>query len=47
MDVKQIAAKVAEESSLLARVRSEMGRVIVGQEQLIDRLLIAVFPGRG
>ena len=42
MDVKQIAAKVAEESSLLARVRSEMGRVIVGQEQLIDRLLIAL-----
>ena len=42
MDVKQIAAKVAEESSLLARVRSEMGRVIVGQEQLIDRLLMAL-----
>ena len=42
MDVKQIAAKVAEEASLLSRVRSEMGRVIVGQEQLIDRLLIAL-----
>ncbi|MBO4513794.1 MAG: MoxR family ATPase [Victivallales bacterium] len=42
MDVKQIAAKVAEEASLLNRVRSEMGRVIVGQEQLIDRLLIAL-----
>ncbi len=42
MDIKQIAAKVAEESALLMRVRAEMGRVIVGQEQLIDRLLIAL-----
>lgn len=42
MDVKQIGAKVAQESAVLARVRTEMGRVIVGQEMLIDRLLIAL-----
>ena len=42
LDVKQIGAKVSEESSLLVRVRTEMGRVIVGQEALIDRLLMAL-----
>lgn len=42
MDVKQIGARVAEESALLIRIREEMGRVIVGQEALIDRLLIAL-----
>lgn len=42
MDVKQIGARVAEKSELLGRVRTEMGRVIVGQEALIDRLLIAL-----
>ena len=42
IDVKQIGAKVSEESSLLIRVRAEMARVIVGQEALIDRLLMAL-----
>ncbi len=42
MDVKQIGAKVAQESQTLANVRSEMARVIVGQEALIDKLLIAL-----
>ena len=42
IDVKQIGAKVSEESSLLMRVRAEMARVIVGQEALIDRLLMAL-----
>ena len=42
IDVKQIGAKVSEESSLLVRVRAEMARVIVGQEALIDRLLMAL-----
>ncbi|MBO4345454.1 MAG: MoxR family ATPase [Victivallales bacterium] len=42
MDVKQIGAKVAQESQTLANVRTEMARVIVGQEALIDKLLIAL-----
>ena len=42
MDVKQIGARVAEQGSLLARLKAEMGRVIVGQESLIDRLLVAL-----
>ncbi|MBR4220649.1 MAG: AAA family ATPase, partial [Victivallales bacterium] len=40
--MKQISAKVSENSSLLVRVRAEMARVIVGQEALIDRLLMAL-----
>ena len=42
MDVKQIGERVSRESESLARVRAEMGRVIVGQEALIDRLLLAL-----
>ncbi len=42
MDVKQIGAKVAHESQTLASIRLEMARVIVGQESLIDKLLIAL-----
>lgn len=42
VDVKQIGERVAKESALLARVRAEIGRVIVGQEALVDRLLLAL-----
>ncbi len=42
MDVKQIGAKVSQESQTLAKIRMEMARVIVGQEGLIDKLIIAL-----
>ncbi|MBF0352070.1 MAG: MoxR family ATPase [SAR324 cluster bacterium] len=42
LDVKQIGEKVAEKSALLGRVRSEIGQVIVGQEYLVDRLLLVM-----
>ena len=42
VDVKQIGERVANEAGLLSRLREEMARVIVGQEQLIDRLLLAL-----
>jgi MoxR-like ATPase len=42
VDVKQIGERVAQESALLAQVRSEVGRVIVGQGELVDRLLLAL-----
>ncbi|MDD4098433.1 MAG: AAA family ATPase [Lentisphaeria bacterium] len=42
VDVKQIGERVSRESALLTRVRAELGRVIVGQEALIDRLLLAL-----
>lgn len=42
MDVKQIGERVSRESVSLTRMRAELGRVIVGQEALIDRLLLAL-----
>ena len=42
VDVKQIAEKVQQESVLLTRLREEMGKVIVGQRYLTDRLLLAL-----
>lgn len=44
MDAKiaELNARIAEESRFVDRVREEMGKVIVGQKYLIDRLLIAL-----
>ena len=42
IDIKEIAGKVQGEGVLLARLREEIGRVIVGQSYLVDRLLLAL-----
>ncbi len=42
VDVKQIGERVEKEGALLAQVRQEIGRVIVGQEYLVDRLLLTL-----
>ena len=42
VDVKEIAEKVQRENGLLTRLREEMGKVIVGQRYLTDRLLLAL-----
>ena len=42
VDVKQIGERVEKESGVLQRIREEVGRIIVGQELLIDRLLMAL-----
>jgi len=42
VDVKQIGERVSEKSSQLDRIRSEIGKVIVGQEALLDRLVLAL-----
>jgi MoxR-like ATPase len=42
VDVKQIGERVSRESEVLQRIRNEIGRVIVGQEALVDRLLLAL-----
>ena len=41
-DVKQIGERVEKESDLIANIRAEIGKVIVGQEELIQRLLMAL-----
>ncbi len=41
-DIKSIADIIKEESGVLADLRNEMGKVIVGQKHLIERLLIGI-----
>lgn len=42
IDIKEIVGKVQSEGVLLAQLREEIGRVIVGQSYLVDRLLLAL-----
>ena len=42
VDVKQIGKRVEEASAVLNKVRVEVGKVIVGQQGLVDRLLAAL-----
>ena len=42
VDVKQIGEQVKKESALLDSIRAQVGKVIVGQTYLIDRLLLAL-----
>ena len=42
VDVKQISEKVKAESEFISSVLHEMGKVIVGQEYMVERLLVAM-----
>jgi len=42
IDIEAIQAKVEEESSFVERLTQQMHNVIVGQQYLIDRLLIGI-----
>ena len=42
MDLKEANARIAAQKELVARIRAETGKVIVGQEKLIDRLILAL-----
>ncbi len=42
VDVKQIGERVEKESIVINQIRSEMHKVIVGQDKLIDGLLLAL-----
>jgi MoxR-like ATPase len=42
VDVKQIGEKVENEAALLGQIRGEIGKVIIGQQYLVDRLLTAL-----
>jgi MoxR-like ATPase len=41
-DIKNITEIIKEESGVLSNLSNEMGKVIVGQKQLIERLLIGI-----
>ena len=45
VDVSEIKEKVADQAALLDRIRSEVRKVIVGQDALVSRLLIALLCG--
>ena len=45
MQQQQITEQVQERQVLISRVRTEIGRVIVGQEILVDRLLLGILSG--
>lgn len=42
LDVKKIGEKVREESGFVQRVRDEIGKVIVGQKYVVERLLVGM-----
>ena len=42
MDLTAQTNKIAAQSELVKRIREEVGKVIVGQERLIDRLILAL-----
>jgi len=42
VDVREIAAKVEKESAVLHLVKSEIRKVLVGQDYLVERLLLAL-----
>jgi MoxR-like ATPase len=45
IDVQRIKAQVAERSDTLHRIRAEVGKVLVGQEEMVSRLLAALLTG--
>ena len=45
VDVQQIRDRVTEQSDVVHRIRSEVGKVVVGQENMLSRLMIALLTG--
>jgi MoxR-like ATPase len=45
MDLKEATNRISAQAELVNRIREETSRVIVGQEKLIDRLVLALITG--
>ncbi len=45
MDIQNTTRQIAEQAKVLERLRQEVNKVLVGQERLMDRLLIALMTG--
>ena len=45
MDLKEATNRIAAQKELVAKIREEVGKVIVGQEKLVDRLILAMATG--
>ena len=42
VDIKKINEKIEKESAFIDLLRSEMNKVIVGQKNMVDKLLIGL-----
>jgi hypothetical protein len=42
VDMKEAARRIERAGETLQRVREEVGRAVVGQRQMVDRLLVGV-----
>ena len=42
VDIKKINEKIEKESAFIDLLRSEMNKVIVGQKNMVDKLLIGI-----
>jgi len=45
MEKKQINERVKEKSVVVQQIKKELGKVIIGQEYMVDRILIGIFTG--
>jgi len=45
MDLKEATSRIAAQGELVEKIRTEVAKVIVGQEKLVDRLILALTTG--
>ena len=45
MDLREATSRIAAQGELVTRIRDEVSKVIVGQEKLVDRLILALATG--
>ena len=45
MDLKEATNRISAQAELVSRIRDEVAKVIVGQEKLVDRLILALVTG--
>ena len=45
MDLQKTTNQIAAQAEILTKIRQEVNKVIVGQEKLIDRLIIGLITG--
>ena len=45
MDIQNTTRQIADQTKIIERLRQEVNKVLVGQERLMDRLLIALLTG--
>lgn len=45
MDLKEATNRIVSQGELVSKIREEVGKVIVGQEKLVDRLILAMATG--